>query len=432
MLWTIAWHPGFFSFYTEVISIQISIHGAGREVGRSAFLIDDKILLDYGIKPSDPPEYPQGDVRPEVVVVSHGHLDHCGVVPNLMDLEPKVIATPPTKQLTRLLAEDTMEIAESSHALVPFDPADMRQLLRLTREMEYLDAYEHDNHTITLFDAGHIPGSSLVYVENGKQSLLYTGDIKNTDTRLLRGSKIHYPEADALMIESTYFGKDHPDRQKLEEKFIESIRYTLDIGGNVVIPSFAIGRTQEILLILKEHRIPSYVDGMGREVTDIFLKEPEYLRDPGRLRSAYGYSTTVKGSMRKSLMDEPCVVVTTAGMLNGGPVLTYLKKIYDNPKNKVILTGYQVENTNGRTALNTGTMDLDGEIVKLRCQLEQYSFSAHSGESELKAIVKHMVDRGTTDVFCVHGDRTEEFAAWIRQEYDVNAYAPKIGDEYLI
>ncbi|HUL62475.1 MAG TPA: MBL fold metallo-hydrolase, partial [Methanocella sp.] len=296
----------------------------------------------------------------------------------------------------------------------------------------YLDAYEAKDYTVTLLDAGHIPGSALTYLETGGKTLLYTGDIKNSDTRLLRGSKVHYPEADALIVESTYFGRDHPDRQQLEGKFIESIRHTLDIGGNVIIPCFAIGRTQEILLVLKEHGVRSYVDGMGVEVTDILLRDPEYLRDPGRLRAAYGYATTVKPGMRKSVLEEPSVVVTTAGMLNGGPVLSYLKKAAHNPKNKVLLTGYQVENTNGRSALQNGYVDLDGEILPLKCGIEQYSFSAHSGDAELKAIVKHMVDRGTQHVVCVHGDRTEDFATWVRGEFDVKAYAPKVGDEIII
>ena len=200
----------------------------------------------------------------------------------------------------------------------------------------------------------------------------------------------------------------------------------------MIIPSFAIGRTQEILLILKEHGIRSYVDGMGTEVTDILLKDPQYLRDPGRLRAAYGYATTVKPGMRKSVLDEPSVVVTTAGMLNGGPVLSYLKKVAHNPKDKLMLTGYQVENTNGRSALDNGYIDLDGEILPLRCGIEQYSFSAHSGDSELKAIVKYMVDRGTQHVICVHGDHTADFAAWVKGEFGVNAYAPKIGDELVI
>ena len=406
--------------------------GAGQEVGRSAILIDERILLDYGIKPTDPPQYPQGSPRPETIVVSHGHLDHCGVVPNLMDLEPAVLATPPTKHLTNLLAEDTMEIAEGNGTIAPFDPQDMHLLMRRTKELDYLDAYEAGDYTVTLLDAGHIPGSALTYVEKDGKSLLYTGDIKNSDTRLLRGSKIHYPEADTLILESTYFGRDHPDRQALERRFIESIRHTLDIGGNVVIPSFAIGRTQEILLILKEHGIRSYVDGMGVEVTDILLRDPEYLRDSGRLRSAYGYATTVKPGMRKAVLAEPAVVVTTAGMLNGGPVLSYLKRIWDHPKDKLLLTGYQVEDTNGRSALQNGTVDVDGEILPLRCGVEQYSFSAHSGDAELKAIVKHMVDRGCQNVVCVHGDHTADFAAWAKGEFDVNAYAPRIGDEYTL
>jgi putative mRNA 3-end processing factor len=400
-------------------------------VGRSAFLLNEQVLLDYGIKPSDPPGYPAGSPRPETVVISHGHLDHCGVVPNLMDLDPVVLATPPTKYLTRLLAEDTLDLSERG-GIPPFDPNDMQKLMKRVHEVDYLEDYSTDDYTITLLDAGHIPGSSLAYVEFGDDTLLYTGDIKNSDTRLLRGSKIHYPDAKTLMVESTYFGKEHQDRKALEEKFIESIRYTLDIGGNVVIPCFAIGRTQEILLILKEYGIRCFVDGMGVEVTDILLKNPQYLRDPGRLKSAYGNATTVKGAHRRSVLDEPSVVVTTAGMLNGGPVLYYLKQMYDDPNSKLLLTGFQVDGTNGRMALDTNTLEVDGEILPLRCKLEQYSFSAHSGDAELKAIVKHMCDKGTENVFCVHGDHTEEFADWVKKEIGVNAFAPRLGEEYIV
>ena len=389
------------------------------------------MLLDYGIKPSDPPEYPQGSPRPETVVVSHGHLDHCGVVPNLMDIKPTVLCTPPTKHLTKLLAEDTLEIAERGH-MAPFDPHDMQLLMKQTTEIDYLDAYETKDYTITLFDAGHIPGSALTYVEYGDDSLLYTGDIKNTDTRLLKGSKIHYPDAKTLMIESTYFGRDHQDRMEMEKKFIESIRHTLDIGGNVIIPCFAIGRTQEVLMILKEYGIRCFVDGMGTEVTDIFLSDPEFVRISGRLRSAYGNAKRVQPGARKSVLREPSVVVTTAGMLNGGPVLSYLKQMYNDPKSKLILTGYQVEGTNGKNALLTNTVEVDGEMLKLNCKLEQYSFSAHSGDSELKAIVKHMCDKGTEHVFCVHGDNTLGFADWISKEIGVKAYAPKLGEEYFV
>ena len=133
-----------------------------------------------------------------------------------MDIDPVVLSTPPTKYLTKLLAEDTLEIAERGK-VPPFDPMDMMKLQKHIKELDYLDDYTTDDYSITLFDAGHIPGSALTYVEFGDDTLLYTGDIKNSDTRLLRGSKIHYPDAKTLMIESTYFGKNHQDRKMLEQ-----------------------------------------------------------------------------------------------------------------------------------------------------------------------------------------------------------------------
>ncbi len=125
--------------------------------------------------------------------------------------------------------------------------------------------------------------------------------------------------------------------------------------------------------------------------------------------------------------------MTTAGMLNGGPVLNYLKRMYDDPRDKLILTGYQVDGTNGRMALDTNVRRSGRRrYLQLRCKLEQYSFSAHSDDTELKAIVKHMCDKGTENVFCVHGDNTEKFADWIKQEIGVNAFAPRLGEEFII
>ncbi len=239
-----------------------------------------------------------GSPRPETVVISHGHLDHCGVIPNLMDIDPVVLCHAsdevPDETAGRRHAGD-----RRARRYAAFRPARHACSSRTrSRSSITWTITTTDDYSITLFDAGHIPGSALTYVEYGDDTLLYTGDIKNSDTRLLKGSKIHYPDAKTLMIESTYFGKDHKDRKKLEQEFIESIRYTLDTGGNVIIPCFAIGRTQEILMILKEYGIRCFVDGMGVEVTDIFLRSRTFLRDSGRLKAAYSNATTVKGGMR--------------------------------------------------------------------------------------------------------------------------------------
>jgi len=132
------------------------------------------------------------------------------------------------------------------------------------------------------------------------------------------------------------------------------------------------------------------------------------------------------------LLREPCVIVTTAGMLNGGPALFYVSRLYNDEKSKILLTGYQVEGTNGYMALNSGTINLGTRVVKLKMGVEQYDFSAHADDKQLKELVKIVVDRGAEIVFTVHGEETEAFANWIREELGVEAYAPKNGDVYVI
>jgi putative mRNA 3-end processing factor len=127
---------------------------------------------------------------------------------------------------------------------------------------------------------------------------------------------------------------------------------------------------------------------------------------------------------------ESSVIVTTSGMLNGGPVMYYLDKLHDDPKSKMMLTGYQVEGTNGRMAMDTGIIENNGILQHLRLKLEHYDFSAHAGDQELKAIVKEFCDRGGKAVFTMHGDNTEGFAAWIEEEMGVRAYAPAPGEEF--
>jgi len=195
-----------------------------------------------------------------------------------------------------------------------------------------------------------------------------------------------FPEADTLILESTYFGEDHVPRKETEERFIESVLDTLDMGGTALIPAFAIGRTQEILMLLYAHGIRAYVDGMGRDAYKILKKHPQYLRNPDLLDRAFKYAISVNDRQRDSFLKEPSVIVTTAGMLNGGPILYYLSRLYKDPKSKVLLTGYQVEGTNGRLALEHGFVETRDDVLALKPMVEQYDFSAHSGDSDLKRL----------------------------------------------
>lgn len=411
--------------------LELSFKGGCREVGRSGLLINGEILLDYGLKAGEMPQYPENGMEPKAVLVSHGHLDHCGAVPNLMYMKPEVFMTPPTADFTRLLARDTLKIAErTTHGVTPFDPEDLQKLNQLTRRKDYGEDFKTQGYSACFYGAGHIPGATGIHLETEKgESLFYTGDLSLKETRLVFGAE-PFPEAETLVVESTYFGENHPPRKETEELFIESVLETLDMGGMALIPAFAIGRTQEILLLLDAFGIRPYVDGMGKEVYKILKKYPEYLKTPELLEKAFRNAIPVKEHKRNKVLEEPSVIVTTAGMLNGGPILYYLNKLYKDRNSKLLLTGYQVEGTNGRLAAEKGFIELNGEILNLKPKVEQYDFSAHCGDLELKQLVKDFCNKGTERVFVMHGGKTEAFAAWISEEIGVEAYAPANGDVF--
>jgi len=288
--------------------------GGCGEVGRSAVLIDDDILLDYGMKPGEssdhPPSYPINGIHPRTIIISHGHLDHCGVVPNIMDVHPQVYSTPITKHLTAFLAKDTLSIARRSGQMPIFDSQDIQEFVRSARIVDYRDRFECGGYSAQLYDAGHIPGSASVFLEseNGIR-ILYTGDVNHIDTRLLNRA-CPQPKADVMIIESTYFGKDHTPRKELEQEFVDSIRDTLNRGGNAIVPCFAIGRTQEVLMILHKHGLHPYVDGMGVDVLRRFIQYPEYLRDSNALQAAFSNATVVKPETRARILKNALIVTT--------------------------------------------------------------------------------------------------------------------------
>lgn len=394
-------------------------------------LVNGDVLLDYGIKAGDVPQYPLNSMEPKTVLVSHGHLDHCGAVPNIMYQNPEVFMTPPTAEFTSLLGDDTLKLSETTLSGVsPFDPDDLQKLRRITQKKNYGETFKTNGYKVCFYNAGHIPGASGIRLESDSgESLFYTGDFNLKETRLVPGAT-EFPEADVLVLESTYFGENHIPREETEEKFIESILDTLDRGGTALIPAFAIGRTQEILMLLDAHGIRAYVDGMGLDVYKILRKYPGYLKNPGLLDRAFERAIAVKSQQRDSVLREPSVIVTTAGMLNGGPALFYLSRLYKDPRSKILLTGYQVEGTNGRRALEQGFVETGDDVLSLKTKIEQYDFSAHSGDSELKKLVKDFCKKGTERVFVMHGEKAEAFAQWISEEIGVQACAPINGESY--
>ncbi|EMA58318.1 MBL fold metallo-hydrolase [Halorubrum lipolyticum] len=410
--------------------MEVEFLGGAREVGRSAVLVDDALLLDYGLLTADPPQYPLRDPEPDAVVVSHGHLDHVGAVPALLkgDRRPAIHWTPPTAELARVLARDTLKLHGNS-PLCPFSEEHVARLGEVEERRAYREPFVVEAggtaYEVTLFNAGHIPGSAHVLLDDGETRLLYTGDFHTDDQRLVSGTTDR-PAADAVICESTYADVTHEDRRAVEDRWAESVRTTVWEGGTVVAPAFAIGRTQELMLVADANDLTPYVDGMGVEVTRLVRRHPEFLRDPKALRRAKGAARFVTGrdGQRERIAGDNELIVTTSGMLAGGPVHSYLPEIRGNPTNKVTLTGYQVEGTPGRELQEHGRLAIHGTVRPVSARVESYDFSAHADRGGLEAFLESY--RGAR-VLVNHGDRCEAFAEDLRAD-GFAASAPELGE----
>jgi putative mRNA 3-end processing factor len=212
----------------------------------------------------------------------------------------------------------------------------------------------------------------------------------------------------------------------VEKRFLDSVRTTLWEGGTVVVPAFAIGRTQELMLLCAAHDIDCYVDGMGVDVTRMLRRYPEFLRDADSMADAKTNARTVTGrdGKRRRIAGESTVIVTTAGMLSGGPAMTYIPEIHANPINKICFSGYQVEGTPGRQLLETGSAEIDGRHLQVSAQLERYDFSAHADRDGLRAFLGAYED---TPILLNHGDSCGWFAEQLRGE-GFDTTAPALGD----
>ncbi|WP_435100748.1 MBL fold metallo-hydrolase [Halarchaeum sp. P4] len=394
--------------------MDIRFLGGADEIGRSALLVNDRLLIDYGLEGGTPPRTPI-DVDPEAVVVSHGHLDHVGAVPSLLSggRRPPIHWTPATRELAELLARDTLKLQRDQYNR-PFTRAEIGALGEVSETHGYRETFEAAGHEVTFFDAGHIPGSAHVLVNDGDTRLLYTGDFHTEDQRLLSGSTAR-PDADVVVCESTYADVTRGDRRDTEERFARALRETVHRGGTVVVPAFAVGRTQEAMLVCDAYDIDCYVDGMGVEVAKRLRRVDDSLRDPEAFRSAMRHARFVTGrrGQKKRIAGQNTVIVTTSGMLTGGPAMTYVPEIRGSPTNLVAFVGHQVEGTPGRALLERGRADFDGRVLPVAARREAFDFSAHADREGLRSFLDDYRD---ARVLTVHGDATDRFAAALRED----------------
>ncbi len=398
--------------------------GGATEVGRSALLVNDRLLIDYGIKTGPPPAYPVGDVDPEAVVLSHGHLDHVGAVPALYagTERPPVHLTAPTAALTRVLAKDTLKL-HGGTPNCPFTRTDLQRFTGATQRHQYRESFQAAGHEVTFYNAGHIPGSAHVLIDDGTTRLLYTGDFNTEDQQLVAGSTAR-PTADIVITETTYSDVTREPRSQIEAEFVQFVEETIWEGGTVLIPAFAIGRTQEILALLAGADIDCYVDGMGKRVARLLAEHPAYV-DVESLKAGTRHARFVNGrdGQRRRIADQNVAIVTTAGMLQGGPAMTYLPAIRSQPTNAIALVGYQVQGTPGRELLETGRIPINGRQQPVSARVRQFDLSAHADRTGL---MEFLETYRSTPIVTNHGDRTAAFAAEL-QEAGYDARVPELG-----
>ena len=382
--------------------------GGGNEVGNVGIVLEDptsnRLLLDYGIAPTKPPRYPNEAPHVSNAIITHSHIDHLGMVPWLASNHNTTLhGTELTAAISEMMWYDCHKVSSIEGYPLPWDKRDIDLALSAWKTHQFNQPWKQDDWKLELHRAGHIPGAAMLHVETPNKSVLFSGDFDTRDSQLTVGAKP--VQTDVLFVEGTYGGRDHPPKQEENQRFIERVVEVIDRGGTALVPAFANGRTQDVVMLLHKHlpELDVHVDGMGKRVAKLQMDHPETLRDPSALESAWKWCRRVSSkSDRKKALDAD-VIVSTSGMLDGGPSIWYLNRLRHERKNAILLTGYQARNTGGRRLLDERRIPIFGKLANIELDVDQYSFSTHAGHQE---IVDFAEQCQAEDVVIYHSDPT--------------------------
>jgi len=413
--------------------LKIRFLGGCEEVGRSAIAVecqDRSILLDYGVMMDHEVGFPVHISPREIdaIFLSHAHLDHTGSTP-IFYIRGKIPAygAEPTFEQTELLVKDFIHL---TGYYLPFEYLDLQSMMEHCIDLPFGKETVVGKAKVSLINAGHIPGSSQVLVENEGKRLLYTGDFNTCQTQLLRSADQNYGDLDAVIIESTYAEEDHPDRRKMEQKFVEKASQVIEDRGTVLVPAFGVGRSQEILCVLEAYHFehPIFVDGMALKTNRILAEHPNSLRDPDLFSRAIHRAEWIdRWQDRRRAAKTPSVIVSPAGMLKGGAAIFYMESIANDHRNAIFLVSYQIPGTPGRLLQEKGQFMLHGKMKKVNASVEKFDFSSHCGKNELREALSKI--DGKAKVLVVHGaeGNCSRLASWASKEVGLDAEAPRTG-----
>lgn len=454
---------------TDIFSIQF-IGGAGTVTGSKTLISfkNTKVLVDCGLfqglknlRELNWKELPCKAAEIDAVILTHAHLDHCGYLPSLVKngFIGKIYCTAPTSELTEIILLDSAKIQEedaeranrknySSHLKCKplYTEENARNTLPLFHNVDYKEwVIIEQGIKFQLVNAGHILGSAMVELIVNDKKVIFTGDMGRKDPMLLYPPH-KFSEADYVIIESTYGDRTHKEEDvitRLKEIIIE----TNEKGGILMIPSFAVERTQELMLLLHLLKdkdaipnIPVYLDSpMGIKSTNVFDKYPEFQRiskyDADRMFSVVRHIMSYQESKIVVADKKPKIILAGSGMLEGGRILHYLSNHGGDENNTVLFVGFQAAGTRGRD-LRSGNKKIKffGEYQEMKCKIETVdSMSAHADSDEMIEWLSHIKKEPTT-VFLNHGEphQTNAFRVRIETELGWHVEVPQLNEMYEI
>jgi hypothetical protein len=441
--------------------IRLSALGGFREVGRSALLLqtpESRVLLDCGIKPGTN-EYPYLNIpeaeisKLNAVVLSHSHMDHCGMIPYLyeMGFDGPLYLTAPTRDLMVLMCMDYIELTQREGKTPPYSTKGIKEAVKHAICLDYGEVSDiTPDMRLTLLNSGHVLGGSLthIHIGNGMHNLLYTSDMKFDRTALFEPASNDFQRAETVIIESTYGSSEDvmPKRQDAESQLVEICKKTVERGGKVLLPSFAVERSQDVMVILFKagFEYPIYLDGMVWDATAIHTAYPEYFnRDLQKLILQQGtnpftgknFKRIGSEDERKKILEskEPCVIISTSGMLTAGPAVWWLRNLAEDNKNSLVFIGFQSEGTLGKR-IQKGWKEVPMEVnrknVAIPINMEITTVSGLSGHSDHKQLLNYIsrLKQRPERIIVNHGENSKcvEFARTCYKIFRCETLAPKL------
>ena len=451
--------------------VRVTALGSYREVGRAMHLVttnESKVLVDCGAKPTTnrsevEPFFTAPELLPldnlDAIVITHAHIDHIGMLPVLFKYGYRgpVYCTPPTRDLMTLLQIDYIKVAQAEGNESPYSKADIQECIKHIVDVNWGDKTDiSPDIKMTMENAGHILGSSSVYMQigegKGEHKLLFSGDIKYEKSWLFDAATVRFPKVETLVIESTYGGPQdiQPTRQQASQELQDLIQDSLGRGSKIFCPVFAVGRSQEVMIAIDQlfksgniKPVTVWLDGMISEATAIHSSHPNFLNRDLRGKMLKGgaenpfnspwFKQVDSREQRDSILldPSPCIVLATSGMMTGGPIVEYFKHWAPEPSNTLCFVGYQASGTLGRrlqqghpqVPLSDGGQTL---MVDVRCNTVTIDgFSGHSDRNQLFDYVSAL-NPTPRKIICHHGDpqTCNAFRQGLRERFRVQTYAP--------